>query len=106
MHMNDEFDLTICVRYNSSAGKKYRLTFNYAVISSYTNGNAWSVVFGGATLASGAGASMSWSTAMYTHTCGSTSASNQLELRCSSSNSRQAHFQFDNFDLYPLEVSN
>ncbi|KAM7203313.1 hypothetical protein V8F33_002304 [Rhypophila sp. PSN 637] len=84
------------------AGQKYRLLFNAAVVSSYSNGNAWSVVLGGNTITSGGGNAVSWSTYISTHTCGSTAASNRLELRASSSNNRAAHFQFDNFELYRL----
>ncbi|KAM7213307.1 hypothetical protein V8F06_011318 [Rhypophila decipiens] len=84
------------------AGQKYRLVFNAAVVSNYANGNAWSVVLGGNTIASGGGNAVSWSTYIATHTCGSTDASNRLELRASSSNNRAAHLQFDNFELYKL----
>lgn len=63
-------------------------------------------MLGGTTIANGPGAPLAWSTAIVPHTCGPTSspASNTLELRCASNNNRAAHFQFDNFDLYPLEA--
>ncbi|KAK3328726.1 hypothetical protein B0H66DRAFT_634012 [Apodospora peruviana] len=89
-----------------AADKKYRLVFNYAIVSSYNNGNAWSVVLGGNTVTSGVGYTAPWSIILYTHTCGASPASDQLELRCSSAANRAAHFQFDNFEWYPLEVPN
>ena len=80
----------------SVAGTRYTVAWSLNVLSSYNNGNAWSVVLGGVTGASGAGSAVPWKQYSFTVTCGATAASNVLEFRMSSSNSRAASLRIEN----------
>ncbi|KAK4186726.1 hypothetical protein QBC35DRAFT_464426 [Podospora australis] len=78
------------------AGKQYRITYMVSVVSSYTNGNPWSVVLGGVTIASGAGSSMAFTQLSRTHTCGNSPSANQIQFKIASNNNRQARLLVDN----------
>ncbi len=80
----------------SVAGTKYTIAFSLSVVSSYANGNPWSVVFGGATTFSGIGAAAAWAQYKSHVTCGTTAASNLLEFRLASQTNRAASLLIDN----------
>jgi hypothetical protein len=84
---------------NTEAGKKYRLVIDTAVVSSYTNGNPWSIVIGGQTISSGVGSATAWTVTIGTFTA---QGNDELQLRMSSANNRAGRLQVDNIALIPL----
>ncbi|KAK4121571.1 hypothetical protein N657DRAFT_635602 [Parathielavia appendiculata] len=78
------------------AGTRYRLTFQIIIVSSYTNGNPWSVTLGGVTLVSGAGSYIAPVQYWFPVTCGATAASNTLAFRLQSNTNRAARLLVDN----------
>ncbi|KAK3985835.1 hypothetical protein QBC44DRAFT_352735 [Cladorrhinum sp. PSN332] len=78
------------------AGKRYRISLLLSVVSNYTNGNPWSVIYGGTTLMSGAGSSLAWTQQSFVVTCGVTGASNSLQIRLQSNTNRAARLMVDN----------
>ena len=77
------------------------MSLQVAIVSSYTNGNAWSIVAGAKTVVSGAGSAVAWNNVVFVHTCGATAAANTLSLKMQSSNSRQATMLVDNVVIVP-----
>lgn len=83
------------VSFCSEPGADYRLTFRISVISSYTNGNPWSVVLGGRSITSGAGSSLAWTQIGYTFVCSATRGGNDLTFRIQSNNNRAVRMLVD-----------
>lgn len=74
----------------SVAGSSMKITFQYSVVSSYSNGNPWSVTLGNTVLVGGGGASLSWSQFSREVVCGPTESSNTLAFRLQSNANRAA----------------
>ncbi len=80
-------------------GTTYKLNLSVSFASSYTNGNPWSVVMGGTTIISGAGASAPWTVRSLTFTCGATATNNLLQFRVASNNNRSGYLMVDNITV-------
>ncbi|VBB76843.1 Putative protein of unknown function [Podospora comata] len=87
--------LSVSQTINCEPGADYRLTFRISVISSYTNGNPWSVVLGGRSITSGPGSSLAWTQIGYTFVCSATQGGNDLTFRIQSNNNRAARMLVD-----------
>lgn len=85
----------------SVPGRAYRVSFIYSIVSSYTNGNPWSVVLGGETLISGAGSSRAWASHTKDYTCTGT-GNDVLQFRIRSNNNREARLLVDNVTVTAL----
>ncbi|KAK4465184.1 hypothetical protein QBC42DRAFT_314388 [Cladorrhinum samala] len=84
------------------AGKQYRIVVKYSVVSSYTNGNPWSVAVGGTTVTLGAGASVAWTQQSAVVTCAASSADNLVKFSLSSNNNRAARLLVDFVTVTPV----
>ncbi|KAK0670341.1 hypothetical protein QBC41DRAFT_345679 [Cercophora samala] len=80
---------------NCNPGSTYRVTFRMSIVSSYSNGNPWSVVMGSSTITSGTGSSLAWTQLSYTFVCSATETGNILTFRLQSNNNRAARMLVD-----------
>ncbi|KAK4171259.1 hypothetical protein QBC36DRAFT_391226 [Triangularia setosa] len=76
-------------------GASYRLIFLLSLVSSYTNGNPWSVKLGSTTVASGAGSSVAWNQFSHTFACSSAESGNDLVFKLQSNTAREARLLVD-----------
>lgn len=84
---------------NSTSGARYRLSIDYAVVSSYANGIPWSIQIGPTIFLSGTGAAVGWTTSSSIFTCGPSVSTNTLTIKVAANNSRAGALQVDNIFL-------
>ncbi|KAK4170767.1 hypothetical protein QBC36DRAFT_370026 [Triangularia setosa] len=87
--------ITVNQRIICEPGASYRLTTQFSIVSSYSNGNPWSIVLGSATLTSGSGASVAWNQASRIFVCSGTPSANDFMYRMQSNTAREARMLVD-----------
>ena len=91
---------------NCIAGIRYRVSVDVAYQSSYSNGNPWTVLVGGATMVTSTGASIAWTTVNYMdYLCAGDPAVDVLQFRAQSNSSREGHLMVDNVIVTALSVA-
>ena len=90
---------------NCIAGIRYRVSVDVAYQSSYSNGNPWTVLVGGATMVTSTGASIAWTTVNYRdYLCAGDPAVDVLQFRAQSNSNREGHLMVDNVIVTALSV--